>query len=221
MGTSRLNEHPDLKYTISDFDALYRYGSAGGSRPIRTHMRRVRETIADVLEDNPEVLEREPARLPVVNHLGRALDLGSRGDLNTLSDSLRRISDRLTWEQGYEKVPRGLSSKYGYCEVVGPRGPVLTDRIVLGLVLFAPETVYPQHHHAGIQESYVAIAGGWSENDAAVHAPGSLILNEAGQEHRITTGRQSPCLLAYSWLGPPERLTTPAMRFSSARRRTP
>ncbi|MCO7238390.1 dimethylsulfonioproprionate lyase family protein [Aeromicrobium sp. CnD17-E] len=220
MSSPRLRDHPDLLYTIGDFDALYRFGSAGGSRPIRSHMRRVRETIADVFEDNPEVIDREPARLPVVNHLGRALDLGSRGDLSTLSDSIRRISDRLTWEHGYEKVPRGLAKKYGYCEIVGPRGPVVTDRIVLGLVLFAPEAVYPQHHHRGIQESYVAIAGEWSENDGAVHAPGSLILNEAGHEHRITTGRQSPCLLAYSWLGPADRLIDPAMRFSPRRRPT-
>lgn len=34
--------------------------------------------VADVFEDNPEVIDREPAHLPVVNHLGRALDLGSR-----------------------------------------------------------------------------------------------------------------------------------------------
>ncbi|GAA1871023.1 dimethylsulfonioproprionate lyase family protein [Pseudonocardia alni subsp. carboxydivorans] len=219
MGTSRLRDHPDFAYTISDFDALYRFGSAGGSRPIRTHMRQVREAIADVFEDNPEVVGREPTRLPVVDHLGRALDLGSRGELGVLSDSLRRISDRLTWEHGYEKVPRGLVKKYGYCEIVGPKGPVVSDRVILGLVLFAPETVYPQHHHRGIQESYVAIAGEWSENDGAVHAPGSLILNEAGHEHRITTGRQSPCLLAYSWIGSPERLLTPAMRFSAPRRR--
>jgi dimethylpropiothetin dethiomethylase len=219
MTMTRLREHPNFAYTISDFDAVYRSGSAGGSRPIRSHMRRVRETIADVFEDNPEVIDREPARLPVVDHLGRALDLGSRGDLSTLSDSVRRISGELTWEHGYERVPPGLSKKYGYCEIAGPRGPVTTDRIVLGLVLFAPETVYPQHHHYGIQESYVAIAGEWSENDAAVHAPGSLILNEAGHEHRITTGRQSPCLLAYSWIGMAERLITPAMRFSSPRRR--
>lgn len=153
MGTSRLRDHPDFAYTISDFDALYRFGSAGGSRPIRTHMRQVREAIADVFEDNPEVVGREPTRLPVVDHLGRALDLGSRGDLGVLSDSLRRISDRLTWEHGYEKVPRGLVKKYGYCEIVGPKGPVVSDRVILGLVLFAPETVYPQHHHRGIQES--------------------------------------------------------------------
>lgn len=57
----------------------------------------------------------------------------------------------------------------------------MTDRIVLGLVLFAPATVYPQHHHQGIQESYVAVAGEWSENDVAVHPPGSLVLSEAGQ----------------------------------------
>ncbi|NMD47451.1 MAG: hypothetical protein GYA85_11900 [Propionibacterium sp.] len=41
-----------------------------------------------------------------------------------------------------------------------------------------------------MQESYVAVAGEWSENDVAVHPPGSLVLSEAGHEHRITTGCQ-------------------------------
>ncbi|MEJ6549944.1 dimethylsulfonioproprionate lyase family protein [Corynebacterium sp. USCH3] len=217
--TSRLHDHPDFGYTIRDFDSIYRFGSTGGSKPIRRHMRRVRETIADVFDDNPQVNDRTPVRLPVVNHLGRALDRGTQGHLSTLSDSLRRIAPVLTWEHGYEKVPRGLANKYGYCEIVGPRGPIVTDRLILGLVLFAPETVYPQHHHPNIEESYIAVSGEWSENDVAVHAPGSLVLNTTGHEHRITTGRQAPCLLAYSWLGPSESLTHPTMRFSAPRRR--
>jgi dimethylpropiothetin dethiomethylase len=214
----RLRDHPDLGYLVGDFHAIYRYTSAGGSRPIRSHLRRVRETISDVLEDNPEVSEREPQRLPVTAHLRRALDLGSRGLLSRLSDSVARVADNLSWEYGYERVPRHLTGRYGYCEVVGPRGPVVTDRLVLGLVLLAPHTTYPQHHHRDIEESYVSIAGDWSENDAAVHAPGSLILNVAAHEHRITTGAAEPCLLAYAWLGSAERLRLPAMSFAKGTR---
>lgn len=36
---------------------------------------------------------------------------------------------------------------------------------------------YPQHSHTDIEESYISVAGAWSENDVAVYAPGSLIFN--------------------------------------------
>ena len=87
------------------------------------------------------------------------------------------MDGHLTWEFGYERVPKGLERKYAYCEILGPKGPVKADTLILGFVLFAPGTTYPQHSHKDIEESYVSIAGAWSENDTAVYAPGSLILN--------------------------------------------
>ncbi|MGA9412143.1 MAG: dimethlysulfonioproprionate lyase DddL, partial [Roseobacter sp.] len=66
--------------------------------------------------------------------------------------------------------------------------------------------------------SYISIAGAWSENDVAVHAPGSLILNRPGEEHRITTADVDPCLLAYAWTGPETRLNLPDMKLSSTRK---
>lgn len=98
--------------------------------------------------------------------------------------------------------------------MLGPQGPILSDRLILGFVLFAPNTTYPQHHHKEIEESYISISGNWSENDQAVYAPGSLILNRSGDNHRITTGERDPCLLAYAWVGPRERLSQPGMNFS-------
>lgn len=216
---TRLSDSPEWVYLLRDFDAIYRQGSAGGSRAIRSHLRRVRERISDVFEADPVLVDRPAATLPVVTHLSRALDTGSHGVLGALSRSLFRISDRLCWEYGYERVPRPLARKYGYCEVVGPQGPVPAADLILGLVLFAPNTTYPQHHHQDIEESYVAISGPWSENDVAVYAPGSLILNRADHEHRITTGPYEPCLLAYAWIGPAERLANPGMRFTDRRRR--
>ncbi|MXN17742.1 dimethlysulfonioproprionate lyase DddL [Pseudooceanicola sp. GBMRC 2024] len=214
----RLRDCPDWLYLLREYDALYRHGSAGGSRLIRAHRKRVRDALASIIDANPEICDRAPAAKPVTAHLGRALDLGERGAVQGMSRALTRVSHQLTWEYGYEKVPKALARKYAYCEVLGPRGPVRAEKLVLGFVLFAPSTTYPQHSHQEIEESYISVAGDWSENDAAVHAPGSLILNRPGMEHRITTGELAPCLLAYAWTGSEERLNQPGMKLSSPRK---
>ena len=218
LSVPRLNECPDWLYLLREFDLLYRQGTAGGSKLIASHRRRVRQALGAVLDGNPQVVARPPEARPVTAHLMRALDLGERGAVHGLSRALGRVADRLTWEYGYQKVPKALAQKYAYCEVLGPRGPVQTDRLILGVVLFAPRTTYPQHSHRDIEESYVAVSGAWSENDIAVHAPGSLVLNRPGDEHRITTAEVEPCLLAYAWTGPEANLTDPGMRLSRMRK---
>ncbi|MGD9918255.1 MAG: dimethylsulfonioproprionate lyase family protein [Paenirhodobacter sp.] len=217
-GPPRLNDGPDWLYLLQEFDALYRQGSDGGSRLIRAHRKRVRDALASIVDANPEIRGRAPEAKPVTAHLGRALDLGERGAVQGMSRALARVADRLTWEYGYEKVPRALARKYAYCEILGPRGPICAEKLILGFVLFAPGTTYPQHSHKEIEESYISVAGAWSENDAAVHAPGSLILNRPGMEHRITTGELAPCLLAYAWTGSEDRLNQPGMKLSSPRK---
>ncbi|WP_445322643.1 dimethylsulfonioproprionate lyase family protein [Roseobacter sp. HKCC-CH-9324] len=151
----RLMAFPNWVYLLREFEALYRRGSAGGSKPIRTHRKRVREGISQVFDTNP---------------------------------------------------------------VVMPRGPIYSEKMILGFVLFAPRTTYPQHSHAEIEESDISVAGDWSENEVAVHAPGSLILNRPGDEHRITTADLDPCLLAYAWLGPESKLSSPGMKLSATRK---
>ncbi|PJE35362.1 dimethlysulfonioproprionate lyase DddL [Pseudooceanicola lipolyticus] len=216
--TRTLSDSPGWQYLLREFDMLYRYGSAGGSRAIRSHRKRVRDRLAAITDRNPVLEMREPLTKPVVEHLHRALDLGEVNDLNGMCRALRRVQAGLTWEYGYERVPKALEKKYAYCEVMGPRGPVMAEGLILGFVLFAPKTTYPQHSHSDIEESYVSVSGAWSENETAVFAPGSMILNRSGQEHRITTGEYDPCLLAYAWIGPEERLSAPGMRFSATRR---
>ena len=137
-----------------------------------------------------------------------------------MARALREVRDELTWEYGYEKIPKALVHKYAFCEILGPKGPIPSEQLILGFVLFAPNTTYPQHSHDQIEESYISVAGSWSENDAAVYAPGSLILNRSGDEHRITTGDHDPCLLAYAWTGPSERLLEPGMRLMRKKKTT-
>ena len=204
-----LSTKPNWQYLIRDFLELYQAGSAGGSNKIRSHMADVRRTLGKVLDDDPAVEETEGETLPVCVHLDRALSNAAGYNSAKLARSLNDLRGHLTWRYGYEKVPRGLKLKYGYTEVLGPNGPVVSERIILGLVLFAPKTTYPAHSHQGITESYYNISGHTSENDVGVYAPGSLIFNPPGQHHRITTADREPCLL-----GSAEALKSQKMTFS-------
>ena len=111
-------------------------------------------------------------------------------------------------------MPLGLSEKYAFSEFLGPKGPIVSEELILGLVLFAPGATYPTHSHQGISESYFCLSGAISENDVGVYAPGSLILNPPDHPHRITTSDREPSLLAYAWVGPLEKLVNQKMTFS-------
>ncbi len=213
-----LRNAPNWLYLLREFEALYRHGSAGGSKSIRSHRKKVRDAMSAIIVANPSVALSPPEEKPVIAHFARALDLGERGAMQGMARALREVRGELTWRYGYEKLPKALAQKYAYCEVAGPSGPILSSRLILGFVMFAPGTTYPQHSHSQIEESYVSISGAWSENDSAVFAPGSLILNKPGDEHRITTGDLDPCLLAYAWIGPADKLSAPGMKLTATRK---
>lgn len=209
-----LTGSPDWYYLVREFDLAYRLGSAGGSPAIRTHMKQVRDRLAKIVGGAMEISLPQPQRKPVHAHLERALDNGLDGAMRSMVKSVDNVKDQLSWEYGYEKMPRYLASRYAYADIVGPKGPILCGNLTLGLVLFAPRTTYPAHSHDGITESYLTLSGHWSENDAAVYAPGSMVLNLPQHTHTITTADREPVLLAYAWCGDNERLTTPTMKFS-------
>jgi dimethylpropiothetin dethiomethylase len=213
-----LRDHPDWLYLLREFHDHYRDLPAGGSDPVRAHQRRVRAHVAALLRDDTPLAPPEPAVLPVTAHLRRALDLGKSGPAAGFVRAIEAVAPALRWQHGYARMPQGLARRYGFAEFAGPNGPVLTDRVILGIVLFAPGCVYPAHAHDGITESYVCLSGAMSENDEAVYAPSSLILNPPGKMHRITVSDRDPCLLAWAWEGPPERLVGQKMTFARRRR---
>ena len=135
---SKLSDQVDWHYVLREFWNVYRFSSAGGSKPIRSHQREVRNRLSAEMEGDPPVLAREPETLPVCAWLGRALDQGLLERTAPLVRALRRVTDELTWKYGYKRVPRGLIRKYGYAELMGPDGPVASERLILGLVLFGP-----------------------------------------------------------------------------------
>ena len=209
-----LKDIPDWRYLLREYYELYRHLSSGGSTQIRTHQRTVREAIGRVLKANPEVRIQPPAQKPVTAHLKRALDEGRMERLAPVVRALESVQSVLSWQYGYDKVPRGLSRNYAYAELCGPNGPVVTTEIILGIVLFAPSCTYPAHSHDGITESYICLSGAVSENHYGVYAPGSMIFNPPKQTHRITVSDHEPALLAYAWVGSADALASQKMTFS-------
>ncbi|MGG7566116.1 dimethylsulfonioproprionate lyase family protein [Rhodovulum sp. DZ06] len=213
----RLSDRPDWLYLLREFQELYRRRSAGGSKPIRSHMKAVRDAIGKVIAADAPVRPRAPETKPVTAHFARALDNGRMQVTGSVVRSLEHVAPELSWLYGYDKVPAGLGRKYAYAEIAGPFGPVVSEHVILGLVLFGPSCTYPAHAHDGLTESYVTLSGSVSENDAGVFAPGSLIFNPPGRTHRITTADHEPSLLAYAWHGPAEVLSGQKMVFSRPR----
>jgi dimethylpropiothetin dethiomethylase len=213
MSELRLDDCPDWRYLLREIHELYRRGKAGGSAKIRAHQRAVREAIGRILDANPSVIMREREDKPVTTHLKRAMDNGRQEPTRSIIRAIESIVPELCWLYGYEKVPRGLSQKYAYAEFAGPQGPVFTEEVILGLVLFAPKCTYPAHSHDGLTESYYTLSGAVSENDEGVYAPGSLIFNPPGRMHRITVSDREPSLLCYAWHGPKQMLAEQKMAF--------
>ncbi|ROO23098.1 dimethylsulfonioproprionate lyase family protein [Salinisphaera orenii] len=211
-----LHAHVDWHYLMYEFRQMYRFGSAGGSKPIRSHLKAVRNQLNAEMALDPAVSLPEPARLPVVDWLGRALDRGRQTPTASLVDTIDRVQHQLAWRYGYDRVPRSLQGKYAFAELMGPKGPVVSERLILGLVLLTPGCTYPSHAHDGITESYICLSGTLSENDVGVYAPGSLLYNPPNHRHRLTTGDHEPVLLAYAWSGAPERLANQKMTFKKS-----
>ena len=214
MTERHLEDDPNWIYLLREYYEIYRYRPAGGSSQIRTHMKDVRQAISGVMQANAELALRERVDLPVSAHFRRALDQG-RGEMHAdLIRSIDAVSDHLVWQYGYEKVPPALRNRYAYAELCGPSGPIVSEAVILGLVLFAPACTYPAHAHDGITESYICLSGAVSENHQGVYAPGSLIFNPPNQRHRITVSDREPALMAYAWIGPSEKLLNQKMIFS-------
>lgn len=216
-----LQSLPNWNYMLRECDELYRFLPAGGSDKIAGHQRKVREAVSRLIKRNATVQVQPAATKPVTAHLRRALDEGRQGVLAPAVRAIDAISKDLSWQWGYEKVPKGLQNSYAYAELAGPNGPVFADDIILGLVLFAPKCTYPAHAHKGITESYVCLSGAVSENHQGVYVPGSMIFNPPDHLHRITVGAREPALLAYAWIGSKEDLQHQKMVFTRAPKKAP
>ena len=149
-----------------------------------------------------------PARLLVSDLLSDALPLAAPGTAERELMSLY-VKERASrhWEQSYttadEAVGADMLAGYGYTEIVGKRGPFLSERIRAGVGVFAASVDYPAHRHKA-EEVYVVLAGSGTfrlgGNPPERQRAGAVVHVASQLVHRITMGKE-PLVILYLWQG--------------------
>jgi mannose-6-phosphate isomerase-like protein (cupin superfamily) len=102
-----------------------------------------------------------PSRLAVADLLETAPDPTESG-ISELLQAFVRHQGQLRWEQSYRKgdglVPDAMLDAYGFAEIIGARGPFVSDRIRAGIAIWGPGVVYPRHQHQA-EEIYILLSG--------------------------------------------------------------
>lgn len=147
----------------------------------------------------------QPARLPACDALEEALALGRNEAERDIAETISTIAAALHWTYSYPDDPRWprLAQSVAFTQIIGSRGLMQDDRMLMGLTLLAPQTVYPTHSHPAV-EFYLVIAGTalWQagRRQAVARPPGSLILHPSGMPHATTTEAE-PMLAVFTWHG--------------------
>ena len=143
----------------------------------------------------------EPVDLPVSAALTEAAERATSNS-KSLLQTFARHSHRLRWEQSYRKqdglVPDAMLDAYGFVEIIGLRGPFVSDRIRAGIAIWGAHLDYPQHQHQA-EEIYAVLAGsvefGFEGDAAQTRRAGDLVFVESNRRHGFRTGEES--LVAY------------------------
>ncbi len=101
----------------------------------------------------------EPVYLPAADTLAAAQAYPGH---SPLIDDFARQQKRLRWEQSYTRedalVPEAMLDGYAFAEILGQRGPFVSERIRAGIGVWGPGIHYPRHHHRA-EEIYLLLAG--------------------------------------------------------------
>lgn len=194
-----------LSQHVDDFlrELMQRLGDASTEPPL------VRAEIARLKSDWPDfgrqIKAATPLRLPACDYLDDALTSGKSGLESGLASAIADLSPALHWTYSYPPSPHrhDLSARIAFCQIVGNRGLLASDRVHIGLTLLAPDTAYPPHAHPAT-EVYLVIAGTalWQAGAdiVAPRLPGSIVLHPSSVPHAMTT-KSEPLLAIWTWRG--------------------
>lgn len=134
-----------------------------------------------------------------------ALAVPGSAEHDLLSLFVRERASRY-WEQSYtaeDAVEADMLAGYGYTEIVGKRGPFVSERIRAGVGVFAAGVDYPAHRHQA-EEIYAVLAGSgtFRLGDAPPlrRTAGDVIHLTPQLVHGFTMGDE-PLVIFYLWQG--------------------
>lgn len=137
--------------------------------------------------------------------------LASVSASTTLPEGLRRsvlaAFGHVRWSEFYapDAWSDAFLSEFANGEGIGPDGALVSDRMILGLFVLGPNTLYPAHAHPA-EEFYLTLSGtpsfqiGASEPFAPL-PPGAVAWHHSNVSHAIRTGPE-PFLAAFGWRAP-------------------
>lgn len=118
---------------------------------------------------------------------------------------LHQMRGQLTWRQTYgaEDFGTRFLDRYGWSELIGPRGPIASETLACGILLLGPDVEYPDHHHRA-EELYLVLSGtaSWrcAINPWCEQPPGAAIHHPPDVSHAMRTSHE-PLLALYLWRG--------------------
>ena len=198
---------------LAEYLSLYQSVFSTARSEMKKHKQAVVHKIKEQQTNFELSFAKKKKEKPVCDYLEQAIKTENNDETAILLNLIDQVRDSLTWEYGYNKLPEELQEKYAYSELLGPTGPILGQNLILGLVLLAPDCVYPEHSHDQIAESYLVLSGRVTLNDSQEFCAADSIYNLPGKKHKLVTTDQ-PCLLAYAWSADKEILTNNAMEFA-------
>jgi len=149
--------------------------------------------------------EAAPAcRLAVANLLEDAIE-NAATQARELLQTFVRHQDHLRWEQSYRKgdglVPDAMLDAYGFAEIIGARGPFVSERIRAGIAVWGPGIVYPRHQHRA-EEVYILLAGSarfrLGDNAETSHQHGDVVFVASNTPHGFCCDDEA-LVVCYLW----------------------
>lgn len=172
-----------------------------------THPHPVLDRFKDALRDwGDEYRPVTPAHLPAADHLPAWLERAEPSARDLLGLFTQHDAS-LLWEQSYRRqdavVGDAMLADYGFVEILGQRGPFVSDRIRAGIGVYGPNIVYPKHRHHP-EEIYILLAGSADflidERNGNPRHAGDLVHMPSNTWHGFATGDE-PLIIYYLWQG--------------------
>ena len=163
--------------------------------------------VDDYLDQLPQDMafrDIERNQLPCLHHLEATVDLIDEPS-RKLIEHLVEIKGQLRWGQTYtaEDFGQYYVDNYGWMELFGTRGHLVSPEMSGGLLLLGPGLHYPEHWHEA-EEIYVVLSGDatWQRDGGEfVQHPVGTVIHHAPNTLHSTKAGDKPMLALYLWRG--------------------
>jgi quercetin dioxygenase-like cupin family protein len=94
------------------------------------------------------------------------------GKIRALANAVILISDQLPWYQRPAPEFPAFEAGHANAEIIGPKGMLIRENVIVGLTVMRSGLIYPDHHHPP-EEIYIVLSEGlWRQNNNPWKSPG-------------------------------------------------